>query len=159
MQILILYYSRTGRTQAMAEAIADGVTQVHGVQALLRTTEEVTEDDFLQSDGIIAGSPVYFGTMSAQLKGVFDRFITTRKHTVDKIGAAFTSGNHHSGGKETTLLSILQALMIYGMIIVGDPLETGGHYGAALAGDPTEKGLEDAKLLGVRVAETVIKLA
>ena len=158
MQILILYHSRSGRTKAMADAIAAGVDSVPDVQALLRTTEQVVLEDFLQSDGIIAGSPVYFGTLSAELKSVFDRFIATRKHMVNKIGAAFTSGNHHSGGKETTLLSILQALMIYGMIIVGDPLETGGHYGAALAGDPTEKGLEDAKCLGVRVAEIASKL-
>jgi NAD(P)H dehydrogenase (quinone) len=76
-----------------------------------------------------------------------------------KVGAAFATGNHHTGGKETTLLSILQTLLIYGMVVVGDPLETGGHYGAAAAGDPTEKALEDARHFGVHVAETARKLA
>jgi NAD(P)H dehydrogenase (quinone) len=158
MQILVLHFSKTGRTRAMAEAIAEGVNEITPAGAVLRSTADVTQEDFLQCDGVIAGSPVYFGTMAAELKGVFDRLIATRKHMEGKVGAAFTSGNHHSGGKETTLLSILQALMIYGMIIVGDPLETGGHYGAAMAGGPTEESLQDAKRLGVRVAETVLKM-
>lgn len=159
MRILVLYYSKTGRTRAMAEAIADGVGGVQGAVADLRTPSEVTERDFLESDGVIAGSPVYFGTMAAEMKGVFDRFIGTRKQMLGKIGAAFASGNHHSGGKESTLMSILQALLIYGFLIVGDPQESGGHYGAAMAGDPTEKALEDAKLLGRRVAETAVRLS
>ncbi len=159
MQVMVLFYSKTGRTRAMAEAIADGVRSTGDVRPVLRTTAEVTEDDFLQSDGVIAGSPVYFGTMATELKSVFDRFIGTRKQMVDKVGAAFASGNHHSGGKETTLLSILQTLLIYGMIVVGDPLESGGHYGAAAAGEPTEKALQDAKLLGARVAYTVARLS
>lgn len=158
MQVLVLYYSKTGRTKAMAESIAEGVHNVDDVRPVLRATAEVTEEDFLGSDAVIAGSPVYFGTMAAELKSVFDRFIGTRRQMVGKVGAAFASGNHHSGGKESTLLSILQTLLIYGMIVVGDPQETGGHYGAAMAGDPTEKALQDAKLLGVRVAETVSRL-
>ncbi|MFC2082508.1 flavodoxin family protein [Candidatus Bipolaricaulota bacterium] len=159
MNVLILYYSKTGRTRAMAESIADGVRSIGDVQPVLRTTEDVTEDDFLTCDGIIAGSPVYFGAMAAELKSVFDRFIGTRKQMIDKVGAAFTSSNHHSGGKETTLLSILQPLLIYGLVVVGDPLETGGHFGAAMAGDPTEKALQDAKLLGKRVAQLIVKLS
>lgn len=158
MQILVLYHSKTGRTRSMAKSIAEGIRDAGDVQPLLRTTDEVTEEDFLQSDGVIAGSPVYFGTMAAELKSVFDRFIGTRKSMVGKIGAAFASSNHHSGGKEITMLSILQVLLIYGMLVVGDPLESGGHYGAAMAGDPTEKALQDAKLLGVRVAEIVKRL-
>ena len=158
MQVLVLYYSKTGRTQKMAESIIEGARSVDGMQATLRTTEDVTEEDFLQSDAIIAGSPVYFGTMAAELKSVFDRFIGTRRQMVAKVGAAFTSGNHHSGGKETTLLSILQAMLIYGMIVVGDPLESGGHFGAAMAGNPTEAALQDARLLGAHVAKLLSRL-
>ncbi len=68
MQILVLYYSRTGNTQKLAEAIAKGVDEIDGVTAVLKKTDEVTKDDFLNSDGVIAGSPVYFGVMAAQLK-------------------------------------------------------------------------------------------
>jgi len=158
VNVLVVYHSKTGRTMAMAGAICEGAGSVDGITPVLRSVEEVTEQDFVDSAAVIAGSPVYFGTLSAELKGIFDRFIGTRRQMLGKVGAAFTTGNHHTGGKETTLLSILQALLIYGMIVVGDPLETGGHYGIAAAGDPTPEALDDARRLGVRVAETVLKL-
>lgn len=159
MQVLVLYATKTGRTEELAKAIGEGVEQTEGVRALLRRATDATEADFLESDGVIAGSPVYFGTMAAEVKGAFDRLIGTRKEMLGKVGAAFASSNHPSGGKETTLLSILQAMLIYGMIIVGDPFESGGHYGLALSGDPTDEAREDARLLGRRVAETALRLA
>jgi NAD(P)H dehydrogenase (quinone) len=73
------------------------------------TSGHVTKDDFMTSDGIIAGSPVYFGTMAAEIKTVFKKFIGVRKKMGDKIGAAFTTSGDSSGGKETTIMSIIQA--------------------------------------------------
>ena len=63
MQILVLYHSKGGNTRKLAEKIAEGVREVDGVSALLKRTEEVSQNDFLASDGVIAGSPVYFGVM------------------------------------------------------------------------------------------------
>ena len=62
------------------------------------------------------------------------------------------------GGKETTMLSIIQALLIYGMVIVGDPMEATGHYGTACAGEPDQRSLENARKLGHRVATVAQKL-
>lgn len=156
MKILIVYHSSTENTKKLAYAIKDGVEQ-KGLTAIIRTTEEVKDDDFLESDGIIAGSPVYFGGMSWQLKKVFDRMINYRREMKNKIGAAFTTSGHHTGGKETTMLGIIQAMLICSMIIVGDPFESGGHYGVATLGEPDEKGLNDGRLLGERVAEIALK--
>ena len=158
MQILILYYSKGGNTRRLAEAIADGVSSVKGVNNLLKKTEDVTKDDFLESDGIIAGSPVYFGVMAAQLKKVFDEYVGVRKKMEGKIGAAFTTSGDPTGGKETTMMSIIQCLMIYGMIILGDPMSATGHYGTACVGVPDTDTLENGKKLGRRVAETALKL-
>ncbi|MCS7280588.1 MAG: NAD(P)H-dependent oxidoreductase [Desulfobacterota bacterium] len=155
MQVLILYYSRTGNTKRLAQEIAAGVSEVEGVNPVLRSTKEVTQDDFLNSYGIIAGSPVYFGTMAAELKEVFDRFVGLRKRMENKIGAAFATSGDPTGGKETTLMSILQALLIYGMIVVGDPLDATGHYGIACVGKPDEETLKNARKLGRRVATLV----
>jgi NAD(P)H dehydrogenase (quinone) len=58
MQILVLYYSKGGNTRKLAEKIAEGVEQAEGVKALLKRTDEVSQDDFLASEGVIAGSPV-----------------------------------------------------------------------------------------------------
>ena len=158
MQILILYFSKGGNTKKLAEKIAQGVEEVQGVRAHLRNADEVTKDDFVESAGIIAGSPVYFGTMAAELKKVFDDFIGVRKKMEGKVGAAFATSGDLSGGKETTMMSIIQALLIYGMIIIGDPMSATGHYGVACTGAPDAKAGENAIKLGRRVAEIAAKL-
>jgi NAD(P)H dehydrogenase (quinone) len=157
-QVLVLYYSRTGNTRKLAEAVCAGVESVEGTRCLLRSTEEVTKDDFLESAGIIAGSPVYFGTMASELKKIFDDFVGIRKKVENKVGAAFATGGDASGGKETTLVSIIQAMLIYGMIIVGDPLSASGHYGVACVGAPDAGARHNAEKLGARVATLVSQL-
>lgn len=157
MQVLVLYYSKGGHTKKLGEAIASGVESA-GVKAVMKSTQEVTKEDFLESAGVIAGSPVYFGVMAADMKRVFDEFVSTRKKMEDKVGAAFATGAHNTGGKETTILSILQCMLIYGMIVVGDPMSATGHYGIASVGAPDEKTEQDGFKLGVRVAELCKKL-
>ena len=159
MQVLVVYHSRTGNTEKLAAEVAKGVRQVEGVTCVVKKTSEVKPQDFLSSAGIIAGSPVYFGTMAAELKEVFDKFVHLRPQMGDKVGAAFaTSGDPHGGG-ETTMVSILEALLIYGMIIVGDPLDASGHYGVTCAGAPDELSAANAVKLGKRVASLVKRLA
>jgi len=153
-----MYYSRTGNTKRLAEEIAKGVREVKEVDCVLKEASQVTKEDFLNSEGIIAGSPVYFGTMAAELKEVFDKFVGLRSKMENKIGAAFATSGDQSGGKETTLMSIIQAMLIYGMIIVGDPLEATGHYGVSCSGSPDKETLENARKLGKRVANLVKKL-
>jgi len=153
-----LYYSKGGNTRKLAEAIAEGADSVEGVSAVVKSTGEVSQDDFLAADGIIAGSPVYFGGMAADLKRVIDDFIGTRKKMEGKVGAAFATSGDPTGGKETTMISIIQSLMIYGMIIVGDPLAATGHYGTACSGAPDADALENGRKLGSRVSDVVKKL-
>lgn len=157
MQVLVLYYSRSGNTKKLAEEVAKGIEST-GVKAVLKNTEEVTKDDFRASAGIIAGSPVYFGVMAAELKKVFDDFVSVRKKMEDKVGAAFATGGHHTGGKETTIFSIIQCMLIYGMIIVGDPMSASGHYGVACLGAPDKQAADDGFKLGARVAGLCKKL-
>jgi len=89
---------------------------------------------------------------------VFDKFVGVRRQMENKVGAAFTTGGHPSGGKETTLLSIIQAMLIYGMIIVGDPLDAAGHYGIACCGKMTPEDRDNAAKLGKRVAALAKKI-
>ena len=153
MQVLVLFYSKGGNTRKLAEAIAEGVESVDGVQALLKKTTDVTKDDFINSAGIIAGSPVYFGVMAADLKRVFDDFVSVRKKMENKVGAAFATSGDPTGGKETTMLSIIQCFLIYGMIVVGDPMDATGHYGTACVGPPDVSAAENGRKLGKRVAQ------
>ena len=158
MQILVLYHSKSGNTGKLARAIARGVEEVEGVNAVLKKTDEAISEDFLASDGVIAGSPVYFGVMAAELKKVFDGFVGVRKKMEGKIGAAFATSGDITGGKETTMMSIIQALLIYGMIIVGDPMTATGHYGVACVGEPDAGAEANGMALGRRVAEVAKKV-
>lgn len=157
MQVLVLYYSRTGNTKKLAEEIASGVKKVEGVKCIMKSSSEVTKEDFLNSDGIIAGSPVYFGSMAYPLKEIFDKYVGIRGDMEDKIGAAFATSGDQAGGKETTIFSILQAMLIYGMIVVGDPLDATGHYGTSCIGAPDRETDINAAKLGKRVASLVKK--
>ena len=158
MQVLVTYYSKTGNTEMLAQAVVRGVDAVTGVTCVVKAVEDLTREDFLAADGVVAGSPVYFGSMAWELKRRFDEFVGTRRLMGNKVGAAFVTSGHHTGGKETTLLSILQAFLIYGMVVVGDPLEASGHYGAACTGPPGSVAQDDAFKLGRRVADLVKKL-
>jgi len=158
MQVLVMYYSRTGNTKKLAEAVADGVRGVEEIECIVKTPDDVVSEDFLNSHAIIAGSPVYFGSMAAELKLVFDKFVKVRPKMENKIGAAFATSAGASGGKETTIISILQAMLINGMIIVGDPLDAGGHYGVSCVDSPDAVTIENAKKMGRRVAELTLKL-
>ncbi|UCH08064.1 MAG: NAD(P)H-dependent oxidoreductase [Deltaproteobacteria bacterium] len=158
MQILILYFSKGGNTRKLADSIAQGVEEVVGAKAIVRSTGEVTKNDFVDSAGVIAGSPVYFGGMAADLKRVLDEFVGIRKKMEGKVGAAFATSGNATGGKETTMMSIIHALLIYGMVVVGDPMSATGHYGVACVEAPDQKTTENAIKLGRRVAELAKKL-
>ncbi len=158
-KILVAYSSASGNTEKLAKAIKEGV-EATGCTAILKRPSDVVQKDFEEADGIIAGSCVYFGNMSGELKDMFDRFVSLRRAggMEGKIGAAFATSGHPTGGKETTLMAIIQAFLIYGMIVVGDQIFAGGHYGVACQGNPGSKDLEDAKALGKRVGELAKKL-
>ena len=73
-------------------------------------------------------------------------------------GAGFATSGDSSGGKETTIVSIIQALLIYGMIIAGDPLDATGHYGVSCTGAPDRQVCQNAAKLGKRVAQLAMKI-
>jgi len=156
-KVLVLYHSRTGNTAKMAEAVGAGARS-SGVDLSIKKVEDVSLDDLLAAGGIIIGSPTYYGQMATEIKRLLDNSSDIRGRLENKVGAAFTSSGSHEGGNQTTLLSIIQSMLIHSMIIVGDPMEAGGHYGAISVGEPKEKSLEACRLLGLRVGNLVKKL-
>ena len=157
IQVLIAYSSRTGNTEKLARAIARGVENAGGA-AVVKSAPDVTKEDLIAADGLVFGSPVYFGSPAAEMKELIDRSVGVRRKLRDKVGAAFTTSGHVTGGKETTILSILLAFLIHEMVVVGDPIESGGHYGAACKGSPDEGALRDGELLGERVCKVAARM-
>jgi NAD(P)H dehydrogenase (quinone) len=155
-KILIVYDSRTGNTEKMAFAIAEGAKQVEDVEVVLKKVDEAKIEDLLDADGIIVGSPTYYGQMSGKVKTFFDDSVEIHGKLAGKVGAAFTSAGGTASGAETTLLSILKALLVHGMIIQGRADDK--HYGAAAVEKPNEEEIEMCKRLGRRTAELVLKV-
>ena len=147
VMILILYDSCTGNTQAMAEAIAQGA-QEEGAKVFLKVVDDATFDDLIKADAIIWGCPTYFGMMTAKMKKFVDHSNDIWGELDTKIGAAFTSSGGISGGNETALFSLIQAMLIHGMIVTSLP----GRYGVVAIGKPDKKTLENCAKLGRRVA-------
>jgi len=193
--ILVLYYSRNGATEALAREICNGVDSVDEAAARLRTVPQVspvseassaavpasgppyvTNDDLLDCDGLLLGSPTRFGNMAAPLKyfldGTGSEWLSGK--LAGKPAGLFTSTSSLHGGQETTLISMAMPLLHHGMLIVGIPYTdaelstttTGGSpYGASHVtwnrkGDSlSQDEIRLARKLGARVARIARQLA
>lgn len=153
--MLIVYDSGTGNTEKMALAVAEGVKKVT-TAVTVKKADETTMEDLLEADGIIIGSPTYYGQMSAKVKDLFDRSVEIHGKLAGKVGAAFTSSGGTATGAETTLISILEGMLIHGMVIQGRA--DNKHYGAACVGAPDEKSGKVCRQLGEETAALTAKI-
>lgn len=182
-RVLILYYSRNGATQRLADAIAEGITAAggepvlrstgHGSDALSDRDLAIDNDDLEQCDALILGSPTRFGHMASSLQRFWEG--TSREWLQatlsDKPGAVFTSSNSLHGGQESTLLTLALPLLHHGMMLVGIPYsepalhqtQSGGSpYGAShhqKSNTLTEHERQCALALGKRVTHTATTLS
>lgn len=112
-----------------------------------------------RADALILGSPVYFGTVSAQLKAFFDksRALRTEKKLLNVVGGGITSGASRFGGQETTIRAMQDIMLVHGMIIVGDGYleDDCGHLGAAAQKPSREdqNAIERSRIMGKRIFE------
>jgi NAD(P)H dehydrogenase (quinone) len=155
-KILVVYDSRSGNTEKMASAIVEGAKETKGVKVIVKKASRTNVEDLISADGIIMGSPTYYGLMSGKLKALIDESVKIHGKLDGKVGAAFTSSGGVASGAETTLLSILQAMLVHGMIVQGKSEDK--HYGAAALGTPKERDIASCRDLGRRVARLVMKL-
>lgn len=154
-EVLILYYSRTGNTKQMAELVAEGARDAGG-NATLKPVGEATAEDLLPYDAIVIGSPTYYGSMAAEIKKLFDESVKFHGQLEGKVGAAFSSAANIGGGNETTVMDILDALLIHGMVVQGN--SAGDHYGPISIGAPDDRVRKQCKTLGKRVVSLADKL-
>jgi NAD(P)H dehydrogenase (quinone) len=153
---LVAYYSRSGNTRKMAELVAEALRGDGGVEVDLRSVEEVSADDLLAYDGLLLGSPTYYGTMAWPVKKLLDESVKHHGRLEGKVGAAFCSSGNRAGGNETTVLDILKALLIHGMVVQGNC--SGDHYGPVAVGAPDKQAAQSCRELGARTARLLKKL-
>jgi NAD(P)H dehydrogenase (quinone) len=147
MKVLIVYYSTYGHVHKMAEAVAEGVKEVNGAEAVMRRVPETLPDDVLaqmgaadaqqafsnvpvctveelaSADAVIFGTPTRFGNMCGQMRQFLDATgqLWAQGALVGKVGSVFTSSATQHGGQESTILSFHISLLHHGFVIVGLP--------------------------------------
>jgi len=151
-KVLIIYYSRTGNTEKMAHLVEEGVKE-ENLEVKSKRVEDTNLNDLLSADGIIIGSPTYFGSMASPVKELIDKSVKYYGKFKGKVGGTFTSCQRVGGGGETTLQSIINAFLVHGMIVQGEIKS--GHYGPVAVGAPDKIVSEECKNLGKRVAKIV----
>jgi len=153
--VLIIYYTRSGNTKKMAELIASGVEK-EGVDVVIKEVKDILPEELLKYEAIIIGSPTYYGGMASEVKKLLDDSVKFHGGLGGKVGGAFTSSANIGGGNETTILDILNAMLIHGMIIQGDP--QGDHYGPVSIGAPDARATKECQRFGSRIAKLVKKV-
>ncbi len=155
-KILICYYSRTQHTQRMAEAVAEGAAQIDNTDVEIKSVDEIQPNDLRSYDAIIMGSPTYYGSMASELKKLIDESVAFHGKLAGKVGGAFSSSANVGGGNETTVMDILKAMLIHGMVIQGSAM--GDHYGPVAVGDVDTRATKQCTNLGKSVAALATKL-
>lgn len=154
-KILVIYQSKTGNTQAMAEAVERGIRR-EGVEVVRKKIEDSSPDDLLEPDGIIIGSPTYFAATTAEIKKLLDESIKHFGKLEGKAGGAFSSSGDLGGGAENAILDILRAFLVHGMIVQG--YTSGGHYGPVSVGAPDKERKAVCEAFGAKFAGLVKRL-
>ena len=118
MKVSIIYVSQTGNTEAAAEYIEDGILEKYPFIQVKRMdiSEDEVDVEFLQnSDAVIFGSPVYFTSMSWELKRWFDN--SFRIDLEGRLGAAFVTAQSPAGGTDTALMEMIRHMLAKGMLV------------------------------------------
>ena len=152
---IVIYYSRSGNTKEMAQIIAGSMNEAD-LPTECKSIEDVKAEDLLNYDAIVVGSPTYYGHMAGPIKQLFDDTVSFHGKLDGKIGAAFTSAANIGGGNETTIMGIIEAMLIAGCLVQGDP--KGDHYGPVSIGKPDERVKRQCARRGRRIAELTRKL-
>jgi NAD(P)H dehydrogenase (quinone) len=152
---IVVYYSRSGNTKEMAEIIAKAMTG-SGLSTDCKPVDKVRPEDLSAYEAIVLGSPCYYGQMAGPMKQLIDELVSRHGQLNGKVGAAFSTSANVGGGSETTVLGILEAMLIAGMVIQGDP--QGSHYGPLSVGKPDDKVKQQCERRGQRVAALTKRL-
>ena len=148
VEVLILYYSKTGRTEILANSVAEGARTIEDVSVSVRRVDYATVNDFISCDAVAFGSPNYFSYMAGLMKYFFDKALNIREKVTGKPAVAFTSGG---GSSNSALLSLERMISSFRLEKVAE--------GVVSEGAPNEKDLAACKKLGEALAKAATKRA
>ncbi|MEY3643362.1 MAG: hypothetical protein RLZZ207_56 [Bacteroidota bacterium] len=161
--VLITYYSQSGNTKVMAQAVEEGAKSVAGVRVLLLSIDQVSTKELLEADAIVIGSPVYNANVAPAVQEFINSWPFAGRPLKNKLGAAFVTGGGMSIGEELVQVNLLHSMLIHGMLVLGGEEPEAAFGASAITGEaPFQTGkveeqfLVKGKGLGKRVAEMAI---
>lgn len=160
IKVLIVYDSRTGNVEEMADAVKEGVAAAGG-EVTIKRADEIDAATLPLYDAYAFGSPTHCGTMSAKMNDFFNNKLHKHWGKLDhKVAVAFTSSGGLGGGNEITLTHLLSVILNFGMITFGVPdyvsRDVTLHYGAVAIKKPSLDSLNASRLLGSKLVEHVL---
>lgn len=155
MKLSVIYESVTNNTATMARYIADGMNKVEGVEAKAFSIDAVDEAFAKDSSGFVFGTPVYGGGPSAKFYTYMEKE-APKLGLAGKLGGAFATEQYIHGGADATIISILEHLLVYGMMVYSSGASKGRpviHFGPVEVSPNTEDFRELFEIYGTRFAE------
>lgn len=160
MKIAVLYHSPSSTTATMADAICQGIDSIGGVTCKAFPIADADADYVRESKCVILGTPVYYASMSGEVKMWFEK--AARQYSLQgKLGGAFATADYVHGGGEIAIQSILSHMMVYGMMAYsgggayGKPVI---HLGPVAIKAHAEDYVETFRAYGARMATKTVEL-
>lgn len=160
MKMTVLYFTKTGTTKRMAEVIAEGMQAVEGVAARAFPIDAIDEAWAKESRCIVLGTPIYMASVCGAVKSWLEG-PCMQYELAGKIGGAFATANYVHGGGELGIRTILDHMMVFGMLAYSGGSAHGKppiHLGPVALKDHTEEAAETFRLYGRRMAAKTVEL-
>jgi NAD(P)H dehydrogenase (quinone) len=169
VRILVAYYSETGNTAKLAEAVGQGAAGVEGVVVMTRKVADVTDEEIRSADGIVLGSPVQWGNLAAGAKRFLDRVgevlgKSGKTYGEGRAAGVFCTAGGPSNGQEMARLGAIAAFLAMRFVIIGGVNgEEFGTLGPESVTGGTPPGVSardrtDARRFGERFASFTLRL-
>ena len=153
MKASVIYFSQSGKTKAMAEAIVAGMTE-GGLDTKAFSVDAVDKDWIKASDCVIIGSPTYYSDISAKMM----MFLETLPiyNLPGKLGGAFATAGYVHGGDDIAMQTILTHMLVCGMVVYSGGGSKGNpviHQGPVSVGVDLDADTKLFQIYGKRMAE------
>lgn len=153
MKLAIVYFSRTGKTKAYAQAVAAGAEKIAGTEARCFPLEEIDREFLAESNAVVFGAPTYYANTCWQMKRWFDE---SKEFSLSgKLGGAFVTADYVQGGGDVGLLTLLQHMLVKGMVVYSGGSSQGQpflHLGPVLVKGREEENRKHCEVFGERMA-------
>lgn len=160
MKLSIVYFSKTGKTSAMADEVARGMNSVDGIEVGIFPLDKIDADFLAESRAVVFGTPTYYANTCWQLKKWFDE--DSKPYDLSgKLGAVFATANVQQGGADVAILTVINHLMVKGMLVYSGGSSLGQpfiHLGAVALRDTVDASKPMFYTFGARIATKCIEL-